>query len=340
MGQKSNTLTLRTHKEYLNSRKLSLKEFWDSAEFVNTFKRSLEKKGVTVTYSNFNTVAKTSYLALDLFYKTHKLLKYKKKMRKSKGKVTKNNKNSKNFRNNRNNRNTKKNIVNKKKFFWKAYLQRKKTVIKYNKKRVNITKRLNLAVYNVHTKKIRRIKRKLLIKNKQKSNAVKTIFKHLIKNELIILKLKLLNRKLDRRITSRIHEHLMPFKKKLFSRRFNLYFDFIKLSALFMNRRINLNAYATVLGTIFKFLPKYSHSKFFIFTQKVLHKLLSMPTSKLKGIKVKINGKLKGKLRASSITMSVGKIEAQTIAAKVEFSTVHIHTLYGCFGLKMWANYK
>ena len=82
MGQKSNTLTLRTNKENLNSRTLNSKEFWESAEFINTFKRSLEKKGVTVTYSNFNSVAKTSYLSLDLFYKTQKLLKYRKKTRK------------------------------------------------------------------------------------------------------------------------------------------------------------------------------------------------------------------------------------------------------------------
>lgn len=309
MGQKSNTLTLRTNKEYLNSRTLNSKEFWESAEFINTFKRSLEKKGVTVTYSNFNTVAKTSYLSLDLFYKTQKLLKYRKKTRRLRGKTKDN---------------------QKKKFF-------KKPLVKKIKKG---KKKLNSKFTKVTSKKVKRIKTKLLLKNKQKFNAVKNIFKHLIKNELVILKLKLLNKKIDRKITPFLLEELSSFKRQLFSRRFNLFFDFLKLSALFIRREINLNAYTIILGTIFKFLPKRSHSKFFIFAKKLLNKLISLPQTKIKGIKIMINGKIKGKLRSSSWAMSVGKIESQKISAKMEFSKVHINTLYGCFGLKMWANYK
>lgn len=309
MGQKSNTLTLRTNKEYLNSRTLNSKEFWESAEFINTFKRSLEKKGVTVTYSNFNTVAKTSYLSLDLFYKTQKLLKYRKKTRKLRGKTQK----------------------NPKKQIFKKQLSKK---VKQSKKN------LNSKIIKEEPKKIKRIKAKILLKNKQKFNAVKTIFKHLIKNELVILKLKLLNKKIDRKITPILLDGLTSFKRQLFSRRFNLFFDFLKLSALFIRREINLNAYTIILGTVFKFLPKKSHGKFFTFTQKLLYMLISLPQTRVKGIKVAINGKIKGKLRSSSWAMSVGKIESQKISAKMEFSKVHINTLYGCFGLKMWANYK
>lgn len=314
MGQKSNTLTLRTNKEYLNSRTLNSKEFWESAEFINTFKRSLEKKGVIVTYSNFNTVAKTSYLSLDLFYKTHKLLKYKKRSRnKIKAKNRKNLKIQKNQKF--------KKHLSKKNFSNKA---------KKNKNNKNIT----------IPKKVKRIKAKFILKNKKKYNVVKNIFKHLVKNELVILKLKLLNKKIDRKITPILLDGLTSFKRQLFSRRFNLFFDFVKLSSLFIKREINLNAYTTILGTIFKFLPKRSHGKFFNFTKKLLNKLISLPQTKIKGIKVMINGKLKGKLRSSSFALSVGKIESQKISAKMEFSRVHINTLYGCFGLKMWANYK
>lgn len=315
MGQKSNTLTLRTNKEYLNSRTLNSKEFWESAEFINTFKRSLEKKGVTVTYSNFNTVAKTSYLSLDLFYKTHKLLKYKKK--------------SKNLR-----PNTKKAKIKKpffKKPFFKKPIQIKKKASK---------KKVNPKLDKKTTKKLKRIKAKILLKKNQKYNIIKTIFKHLIKNELIILKLKLLNKKIDRKIAPMLLDSLTSFKRQLFSRRFNLFFDFLKLSSLFIKREINLNAYAIILGTVFKFLPKRSHSKFFVFVKKLLYKLLAAPQTQLKGIKIIINGKLKGKLRSSTFTMSVGKLDSQTIASKMEFSRVHINTLYGCFGLKLWANYK
>lgn len=313
MGQKSNTLTLRTNKENLNSRTLNSKEFWESAEFINTFKRSLEKKGVTVTYSNFNSVAKTSYLSLDLFYKTQKLLKYRKKTRKLR-------------------------------FKYQRYAQKKQIFKKELPKKTINTKKgkknLNPKFVKEVPKKQKRIKAKLLLKNKQKLNVVKSIFKHLIKNELVILKLKLLNKKIDRKITPILLDGLTSFKRQLFSRRFNLFFDFLKLSALFIRRDINLNAYTIILGTVFKFLPKKSHSKFFIFTKKLLYKLISLPATRVKGIKVVINGKIKGKLRSSSWSMSVGKIESQKISADMEFSKVHINTLYGCFGLKMWANYK
>ena len=77
MGQKSNSITLR--KENLNSTSLSTKEFIDSYEFLNTLKRSLDKKGIIITFSTLNTNANTSYLTLNTFFKTHKLMKYRKR---------------------------------------------------------------------------------------------------------------------------------------------------------------------------------------------------------------------------------------------------------------------
>jgi hypothetical protein len=50
MGQKSNTLTLRNYKENLNLLTSNSKEFQNSLEFLNVFKRSLEKKGVILTF--------------------------------------------------------------------------------------------------------------------------------------------------------------------------------------------------------------------------------------------------------------------------------------------------
>ena len=52
-----------------------------------------------------------------------------------------------------------------------------------------------------------------------------------------------------------------------------------------------------------------------------------------------INGKLKGKLRASSLKILVGKIGTQTISSEIDFSKVHVYTIYGCFGIKIWVNY-
>jgi tRNA G46 methylase TrmB len=84
MGQKANTLTLRKNNESLNFVSLNAKEFTNALEFIKVFKRSLDKKGVVITKSDFNSVANTSYLVMNLFYKTQKLAKYKKKALKNK----------------------------------------------------------------------------------------------------------------------------------------------------------------------------------------------------------------------------------------------------------------
>ena len=58
------------------------------------------------------------------------------------------------------------------------------------------------------------------------------------------------------------------------------------------------------------------------------------------GLKFLVAGKLKGKLRAKSFKLEIGKIGIQTITSDIDFSKVHINTLYGCFGLKTWIKYK
>eukprot|EP00389_Voromonas_pontica_P017071 GDKH01026717.1.p2 GENE.GDKH01026717.1~~GDKH01026717.1.p2 ORF type:complete len:107 (-),score=6.65 GDKH01026717.1:19-339(-) len=80
MGQKSNTITLRKHRDNLNSYALNSKAFLNSNEYIATLKRSLEKKGITVTSHFFEATANTFNLSLNLFFKTQKLLKYKKKL--------------------------------------------------------------------------------------------------------------------------------------------------------------------------------------------------------------------------------------------------------------------
>jgi hypothetical protein len=105
------------------------------------------------------------------------------------------------------------------------------------------------------------------------------------------------------------------------------------MTSLFIAKKINIATYAEILGTIFKFLLKRSHNKFFAFLKKLFHLLTKSTT--IEGVKVGINGKLKGKLRAKPYKMSVGKVSTQSFDAQVKFAKTHIHTLYGCFGLKM-----
>ena len=56
----------------------------------------------------------------------------------------------------------------------------------------------------------------------------------------------------------------------------------------------------------------------------------------LKGIKFKINGKLKGKMRASNNLITYGKIPNQSIGINIEYSLIHTFTRYGAFGMQAW----
>ena len=129
---------------------------------------------------------------------------------------------------------------------------------------------------------------------------------------------------------------LIRFSNSLFTRRFNLYLDFIKLTVLFMKKLIPLSSYIIIWGKIFQFLTKRSHTQFFSLTKQVMEFLVSYPGSNIKGLKFLIKGRLKGKERASKMLLHQGKIPLQGFSKNIEYSSTHIYTLYGAYGLKIW----
>jgi ribosomal protein S3 len=60
-----------------------------------------------------------------------------------------------------------------------------------------------------------------------------------------------------------------------------------------------------------------------------------MVRSRVRGIKFVINGKIKGKTRSSSNIISFGKIPTQSISKVVDYSNIHVFTVYGVFGFKL-----
>ena len=188
-------------------------------------------------------------------------------------------------------------------------------------------------------------KQKRLLKKKQKKKSrLRDLFINGLKNKSIVLETLVLNKLLLpnaklKRIYTILHKRFKPFRYKLFSRREPLYCDFMKLTVLFIFKKIRINTYITIIGTIFKFLMKKSHSKFFYFIKNLLYMIVGRPRTNIKGLKYVLNGKIKGKLRAKSSTFSVGPLGVQTISNNTDFAKTRIHTRYGCFGLKMWVNY-
>ncbi len=293
MGQKSNILTLRPNKHFSNNT-LNLKEVFSSESFIKALKRSFDKKGVLITAYNHTDNIDKANISLDIFLKSAKLLKFRKKI-----KLLSNIKKSR--------------IIAKTK---------------------NTKKRIRTLI-----KKFKGKKRIVLRKKKAEHLTFLNILHKCIQTKLAVIKITVVNKKENFVIKASILKKLNKFKKNLFARRFNLFYDFVKLSSLFLNKDIDINTYCNILGSIFKYLPKRSHAKYFLFVKTLIGALIKFPGSKIKGIKVVINGKLKGKLRASEFKTSRGEIEIQTIAANNDLSQVHIHTLYGAFGLTMWVNY-
>ena len=127
----------------------------------------------------------------------------------------------------------------------------------------------------------------------------------------------------------------------MFIRRFNFFIDFLKMTALFLKSLVPLNVYVTFLGQIFKYLTKRYHNRFLSFLKSLFSSLISL--SKLKssensilGIKCILKGRLRGKDRASVSNLKVGVIPLQSLDKKILFHKLHIYTIYGVYGFKVW----
>lgn len=259
MAQKSNIQTIRAPEHNLNLRTNNTKEVLNLLTFLKVLNRSLNKKGILSTKTYINSTTKTCYLNLTLFFKTHKLSKYKNKL---------------------------KNI--------KSDQKEIKTVL----------------------------------------NLMRTKLKY----KLLISKIEILNKFINVQEAKIFFSLFKNFKNNLFSRRFTLFIDFLKLTTLFVNKKINTENYLKVLGIIFTVLPKNKHNKYLMFLRYLFEIIVRNQTNGIKGIKFIINGKLKGKLRASSARIVIGKISNQTISTNIEYNKLHVYTVYGAFGIKMWTN--
>lgn len=278
MGQKSNTLTLRSNLKknlsFLNYDK-DLKTFLEGFNFLNFIEKFLNKKNILVTKKELNFVNNRYNLDLGLFYKTIKLTNYKKR---------------------------------------------------------------SLKVTSTS---------KVLIKNKVgKSLPLSALFlkKFLtLKNNLVLLNIYLINSQVNESLLKNIYQKTSRFMNILFLRKFSLFIDFLKISALFYQKKIFVSTFLYILGQIFRVLPKRKHSRFLFFLKFIFQLFVNEFSeknfgvkSKIKGIKFVINGKLQGKTRASTSCIQIGAVPIQSISENIEFSKLHVYTIYGAFGFKIW----
>ena len=194
------------------------------------------------------------------------------------------------------------------------------------------------------TSKIKEYKKKLTLfsNTEKKSYQNKLLYNFLLKEfkflgvNLFALKIITLNKLIISKTLLFLYLKNKQFIGKIFTRRLHLFLDFIKLESLFLNNLASTSSMLTLLAQIFYVLPKKKHNHF-VRLLKLNSRFISryVNHSLLKGIKFVIRGKLKGKTRSSSTTISFGEIPIQTVSKYVDYSKVHVFTKYGVFGFKL-----
>jgi hypothetical protein len=187
-------------------------------------------------------------------------------------------------------------------------------------------------------KKLKKIKKKITII----PNLIENLSK-LFNINSIITNFEVINNKMNSKLFSFLSTRFQYIVFMLFSRRLNLYLDFIKLTALYSENKVDLNTYLYVLMQIFKYLRKQQHSAYFKFLLILFNVLIFNVAkmknikSKIKGIKIIIGGRLKGKQKAKTQTIKLGLVPIQTLYKNIEFAKGYTFTRnFGVYGFKIW----
>jgi hypothetical protein len=205
---------------------------------------------------------------------------------------------------------------------------------------------LSLGLFFGTFRMLKYSRRNFFIKKKSGLFAIKKskkelkLFSKFFKTNFLNLKIENYNHFLTKGLIVFFFNKLKIFSSSLFPRRQNFFLDFIKLSCLFITSKINSSVYLSVIGLTFKVLQKKKHTQFLFFLKFLFKTIISKKNSSILGVKLLINGKLKGKARASSTYIQQGSVPTQSISKNIEFSKIHVYTRFGAFGFQFWVHKK
>ena len=214
-------------------------------------------------------------------------------------------------------------------FTFRIYIQYKG--IKRMPKRVSVRKFKNKKY----------VKKKDFFKNNSKLNLLfnKSIWNSFNTN-LTILKFKFWNKNTINKKDKRKLTRFFRYSDIIFKRKYAMYKDLMGLSCLFIKHLISAEIYNNLLTLLFSRQSKKSQSQYFKFLRRLVPKLIYFPNSQIQGMRVLINGRLQGKLRANSLLISCGKIGNQTLSKNVEYTKATAYTITGTYGVHLWVNFK
>jgi hypothetical protein len=226
------------------------------------------------------------------------------------------------------------------------FLKKSILVIKENLNFSNNTLYLILDLF-FETKKLKSYKKQTSSCNSKKRsfkestlNSIVNLLVKKIRVNNLFLKFKVVNNFIDKDFMLFIFASLKKYISLIFLRRFNLYIDLIKLTSLYLKKKVTVDIYLNLITVVFKNLGKRSHSSFFLFFKELFNILVfSKKSLSLLGIKLVINGRLKGKPRSSTVFINAGCTPSQTLSANIDYAKAHTYTKkFGVLGFKLWIN--
>lgn len=205
------------------------------------------------------------------------------------------------------------------------------------------------SLYSFHlpifyrTKTLLRYRKKIkLSKNYQKNTPFQNYTNRLLKskNLQIFTKFFCLNRLIDKKFIRQDYDFLKQYKNLLFVRNYNLWLDLIKTTNLLSLKKINVESYLYLLSSLFRYLNKRKHNRFILFISNLFEHILKIYPSHVKGLKLIISGRLQSKPRSSIVKIEKGTLNLTSKKSNLLSSQMHVYTLYGAFGLKLYINYQ
>lgn len=202
---------------------------------------------------------------------------------------------------------------------------------------------INLATF-YRTKILLKYRKKLKHINTQGSNLAKSlnILKNtaFFKSNQILVNFVCLNRLIDKSSIKNDYVFYKQYKNLLFVRNYNLWLDFVKTTNLVIRELLDAKSLLLLFGSLFKYLNKRKHNRFIFFVSNLFDYLVKNYSSQIKGIKLVISGRLLSKPRSSIAKIERGTLNLTSKDARIVSNQMHVYTLYGAFGLKLYINYQ
>lgn len=149
-----------------------------------------------------------------------------------------------------------------------------------------------------------------------------------------------LNRQINKDCVKKDYSFYRRYKHQLFTRNYNLWLDFIKATNLVIKKVADVSVLLNLFGLLFKHLNKRRHGKFKQFVTGLFEHILKTYSTEIKGLKLVVSGRLSAKPRSSISKIERGTLNLTCKDANVHSTQMHVYTIYGAFGLKLYINYQ